>query len=659
MRFLTLDFGMPVPMYGHNYTAMGGRQLQKLLKEREGLLQVEEDDQDSQSSDVSVASSDEIGGTVFNPFSLLSGEESEEHSDECEEEEREEVHVQSTHKVKRQKKKKKSSLASTQTPVVGDGEEDLDQVFRELNIEMPVQGEDTATSTRDVGGALLQIHSKYLRAEEELKRLFGSDVTRETRGEREPSHGDGFSGASRRIRRLAARGLIRQHELRDGILIHPRNTWAPFRSDDLKLTQMGTNPDGKLIMSYIGSQFYESVQAKYAECQASFNPRMLMGLLQAYPYHVDGLLTMADVYRSTGDGAYSDELIEKAVYMLEQGWPKTLIMSVNGPGIHIPYENHNKSFFLCMMRYIQVLGKRGLHRSALEISKLILQVNSEDPCGILFTIDYYALRCKEYDFLHQMSQRYDDGGIAIMPNIVYSVALARFYQDAGVKGRPMNTNGDTSAEDLLIKAMMIHPEVLVKLQKKLQEDVKVAISNAWEEVLQMDPFVSAEALADNPSLERLVDIFIERHHLLWKSSSVQDFMLKATKRVAYAASDPPEVQRQNLPFGLAIDDWKSMRNQAFPAGEENSYNHLQVHDFSDSVAAIPVEEVQNALEQQPDPMDDLQPHELEAILANTMQGGQMENLDDTGALAGFLRSLLPWVNAGQVPSYSDEEEDSS
>ena len=120
MRFLTLDFGMPVPMYGHNYTAMGGRQLQKLLKEREGLLQVEEDDQDSQSSDVSVASSDEIGGTVFNPFSLLNGEESEEHSDECEEEEREEVHVQSTHKVKRQKKKKKSSLASTQTPVVGE-----------------------------------------------------------------------------------------------------------------------------------------------------------------------------------------------------------------------------------------------------------------------------------------------------------------------------------------------------------------------------------------------------------------------------------------------------------------------------------------------------------------------------------------------------------
>ena len=528
---------------------------------------------------------------------------------------------------------------------------------------MPVKREDTATLSDNMRSGLLQIQSKYLRAEEELKRLFGSDVTRDTRSERELSIRDGFSGASRRIRRLAARGLIRQHELRDGILIHPRNSWAPFRIDDLKLTQTGTSPDGKVIMSYIGSQFYESVQAKYAECQASFNPRMLMGLLQAYPYHVDGLLTMADVYRSTGDGAYSDELIEKALYILERGWPRTLINSINtGPGIHVPYEDHNKSFFRCLMRYIQILGKRGLHRSALEVSKLMLSLNLHDPCGVLFTIDYYALRCEEYDFLHQMSLAYDDGGIAIMPNIVYSVALARFYQelDAGDKGHA-NEKGDTSADDLLTKAILIHPEVIVKLQKKLQEDVKVAIPHAWEEVLKMDPFRSAtaEALADNASLERIVDIFIERHHLLWKSSAVQDFMLRATKRVASAASDPSDVQRQKLPFALAMEDWASMRNQAFPATKENSYNHLHVHDFSDSFAALPPEEVQNALEQQPDPMDDLQTHEMQAILANAMQDGQIENLEDTGALAGFLRSLLPWVNAGHVPSYSDEDEDFS
>jgi hypothetical protein len=655
---------------------MGGRQLQKLLKERESLLKVEEDEQDQNSpaaqSPLSSASSDDVGGTVFNPFSLLTGDEEHSEPEACEEEEEEdgeeELTVQGTHKAKKTKrKKKKASLAFKSTAEAGGSgekeEEDLEKVFRELNIEMPVKCEDTATSSDSKRGALLQIQSKYLRAEEELKRLFGSDVTRETRSERELSNGDGFSGASRRIRRLAARGLIRQHELRDGILIHPRNTWPAFRIDDLKLTQTGTSPDGKAIMTYIGSQFYESVQAKFAECQASFNPRMLMGLLQAYPYHVDGLLTMADVYRSTGDGAYSDELIEKALYILERGWPRTFINSINtGPGIHVPYENHNKSFFRCLMRYIQILGKRGLHRSALEISKLMLSLNSHDPCGILFTIDYYALRCKKYDFLHQMSQQYDDGGIAIMPNIVYSVALARFYQelDAGQNGHA-NENRDISADNLLTKAIMIHPEVLVKLQKKLQEDVKVAISHSWEEVLQMDPFGSAtaEALAENASLERIVDIFIERHHLLWKSSAVQDFMLRAAKRVAYAASDPSGVQRQNLPFGLAIDDWTSMRKQAFPASQENSYNHLHVHDFSDSVAALPPEEVQDALQQHPDPMDDLQPHEMEAILANAMQDGQIENLEDTGALAGFLRSLLPWVNAGQVPSNSDEDEEPS
>ena len=76
------------------FNKMGGRQLQKLLKERESLLQVEEDEQGRESaaaqSPVSSASSDEGDGAVFNPFSLLTGDEEHSEREACEEEEEEE-----------------------------------------------------------------------------------------------------------------------------------------------------------------------------------------------------------------------------------------------------------------------------------------------------------------------------------------------------------------------------------------------------------------------------------------------------------------------------------------------------------------------------------------------------------------------------------------
>lgn len=43
-------------------------------------------------------------------------------------------------------------------------------------------------------------------------------------------------------------------------------------------------------------------------------------------------------------------------------------------------------------RYTQSLSRRGLHRTALELCKLLLALNGDDPLGALCTIDYLALR---------------------------------------------------------------------------------------------------------------------------------------------------------------------------------------------------------------------------------------------------------------------------
>ena len=41
---------------------------------------------------------------------------------------------------------------------------------------------------------------------------------------------------------------------------------------------------------------------------------------------------------------------------------------------------------------MQSLSRRGLHRTALAVCKLLLALDSDDPLGALCTIDYLALR---------------------------------------------------------------------------------------------------------------------------------------------------------------------------------------------------------------------------------------------------------------------------
>ena len=76
----------------------------------------------------------------------------------------------------------------------------------------------------------------------------------------EDGDGDGgggaFAGASRRVRRLAARGLIRLEPLRHGIMITPRETWPRF-DGGFELACLGPGKDGKNVFSIRHSPAYE------------------------------------------------------------------------------------------------------------------------------------------------------------------------------------------------------------------------------------------------------------------------------------------------------------------------------------------------------------------------------------------------------------------
>ena len=48
---------------------------------------------------------------------------------------------------------------------------------------------------------------------------------------------------------------------------------------------------------------------------------------------------------------------------------------------------------------MQSLSRRGLHQTALEVAKLSFLLDWRDPLGLTQTIDYYAIRSKQYTFV--------------------------------------------------------------------------------------------------------------------------------------------------------------------------------------------------------------------------------------------------------------------
>ena len=67
-----------------------------------------------------------------------------------------------------------------------------------------------------------------------------------------------------------------------------------------------------------------------------------------------------------------------------------------GPGA----DHLNTVFADCLVKYIDVLGRKGWCRTALEFCKLLLGLGPQnDSHGVLLRIDYYAIRAKEYEYI--------------------------------------------------------------------------------------------------------------------------------------------------------------------------------------------------------------------------------------------------------------------
>lgn len=122
------------------------------------------------------------------------------------------------------------------------------------------------------------------------------------------------------------------------------------------------------------------------------------------------------------------------------------------------HEHLNRVFAECLVKYIDILGRKGCSRTALEYCKFLLSLSPyTDLYGALLRLDFYALRAHEYQYLLDFIKRLpmelypDDQNVSllILPNILMTSALAKYQivydQDKDYKVRAL----DRTLEELL------------------------------------------------------------------------------------------------------------------------------------------------------------------------------------------------------------------
>lgn len=88
-----------------------------------------------------------------------------------------------------------------------------------------------------------------------------------------------------------------------------------------------------------------------------------------------------------------------------------------------------------ILKYIHLLSNRACHRTAMELAKILLNLDESDPLGVVFFIDVLALRAREYSWLLEtITYLEQEKMIKHMFNIKFSRALAQFlfsHQESG------------------------------------------------------------------------------------------------------------------------------------------------------------------------------------------------------------------------------------
>ena len=404
--------------------------------------------------------------------------------------------------------------------------------------------------------ALLSVNARKLNPANEMREVFGG-VGAGLGG------GDERAGGPRR-----GRGASKPVRFRKSAFVVPRSEWPRYENEGLSMEVVGETEDGRRLFEFRYNAAYEALEAKFEQCASTHDPNTIMRLLRTHPYHVTSLLRIAEVFTQMAEMEQAEQYVLRAVAACE--WAFHSQFNPYDGSCALRGETDGDAMFLdALFHLLQPTARKGLFRSAFELCKLMIGLDTGDPRFICLIVDYFAMRCEAYNWVMTFMATFSDGSLALLPNFAFSSALAKFELEraGGASATEDSEDGlaaDVSSDAVLRHALALFPMALVPIM------AKAGISDGRDA-----PLFFQDASTRSQSLIHLINLWVERGHELWKADHVKAWLMRNARALAKDLADGHAETVERVAAA------KRTREREFPAKADNAFAAVDIGAFTD------------------------------------------------------------------------------
>jgi len=455
---------------------------------------------------------------------------------------------------------------------------------------------------------LTSVEPKNLNPENEMKKIFGSRVV--------------LADVQRHNRRGSRTRAV---QVRHHWLIVPKPSWPNPGKTGLTMKFLEADEQGNQLFTFEHSKEYQAVQQQFVQAVDSMQPDYIVQILNRNPYHIDSMLQLSEICKMGEDSQMATELIERTLFAMEAAFHPLFNLSV---GIsRLDYRRQeNRAFYLALYRHMTYVGSRACYRTALELSKVIINLDPvSDPLGVILIVDFFALRSNQHNWLIRVYNEWESTkNLSQLPNMAYSIAVAKFQRANQKDVRDTKEAGAAMAEaDSCLKyALTMFPSALLPLLDKcgIEADAKAATS----------PFFLEGHTSKG--LEILVGMYVHRSYHIWKDPALLPWLERNVNSVL------EDVQAQTD----LVKDCATKRKARYQGTPKNILRHVIISDVKEVASSLPRSLSETAiLSYDPlPPSDSIDTYSYNG--GRPGSGGSRSAGESTeNTLRMFLRSLLP------------------
>lgn len=295
----------------------------------------------------------------------------------------------------------------------------------------------------------------------------------------------------------------------------------------------------------------------------------MFNFLNAHPFHIEALFQACLFYLLQSNYEQTALLLERLLYVFQLSFHHQF--SILSPDIRLITTSslYNRLFCESLFMHVDILGRKGCSRTALEVSKLLLSLDpQQDPMGTLFHLEYFSLRCKKYEYFNRIVREfcgevYGHGSLLWMPNYMYSFALVKALTGTQAD-RPTLISSQTIAnlaairdwkslftasEDVILAlAICLYPDIARSLLQRLARSIPATLP------LQTDLGLG--------NMLNTTQIYTERCGDLWKSEGISGW-LQAACGVCTQTSLDLSLWRGWIDLPFSLDRYSSLDKGRF------------------------------------------------------------------------------------------------